>query len=151
MKSPTTYLEWVQCFDLAKEATHDEEVLNCIKSGSIDLSAGVGGRIADNLNEVIQLRLKKAVDKFSRATSFNGTDLNMLPNSLLLLRKEFKFLLQLVKIPGLPEENVNMFTVAIKKQADLMQQSLENSSKSDRTGMVASIIRRNKINELGEI
>lgn len=31
MKNPTIYAEWVECFDLAKEGTHDEEVLKCIK------------------------------------------------------------------------------------------------------------------------
>lgn len=151
MKSPTTYLEWVKCFDLAKEGTHDQEVLECIKSGSITLSGGVGGRIANVLNEVLQFRLKKASDKFNRAISFNGGDMNMLTNSLILLRKEFKFLIELVQIPSLPEEHVKMFVDAIKEQADQMQTSLESTSKSDRTGMLGSIIRRNRINNLGDV
>ncbi|GAA0725301.1 hypothetical protein GCM10008905_20430 [Clostridium malenominatum] len=148
MKNPTIYAEWVECFDLAKEGTHDEEVLRCIKNGTLTLNAGVGGRIAKQMNEVIQLRLKKASDKFTRAMGFNNGDINMLTNSLLLLRKEFKFLIEFVQISILPEEDVKRFVDAIKKQADLMQESLETTSKSDRTGMLASIIRRNRINNL---
>ncbi|GFZ31342.1 hypothetical protein CSC2_18680 [Clostridium zeae] len=151
MKSPSTYLEWVHCFDLAKEGTHDEEVLSSIKNGSIDLTGGVGGRIASQLNDVIQVRLKRASDKFNRSLSFSGGDMNLLTNSLILFRKEFKFLIGLVQIPGMPESDVNMFIDVIKKQADLMQQSLETTSKSDRTGMLSSIIKRNRINNLGEI
>lgn len=146
MKNPVIYAEWVECFDLAKEGTQDDEVLKCMKSGTLTLTAGVGGRIAQQMNEVIQVRLKKASDKFSRAMSFNKSDINMLTNSLLLLRKEFKFLMEFVQIPILPEEDVKMFLEAIRKQADLMQESLEATSKSDRTGMLASVIRRNRIN-----
>ena len=146
MKSPTTYAEWVECFDLAKEGTHDEEVLKCIKEGVLTLTAGVGGRIAKQINEVIQFRLKKASDKFARAMEFNKGDVNMLTNSLLQLRKEFKFLIEFVQISILPEEDVKKFVDIIKEQAELMQESLETTSKSDRTGMLTSIIRRNRIN-----
>lgn len=118
------------------------------QNGTLTLTAGVGGRIAKQMNEVIQLRLKKASDKFTRAMSFNKGDINMLTNSLLLLRKEFKFLIEFVRIPILPEEDVKNFVDVIKKQADLMQESLEATSKSDRTGMLASIIRKNRINNL---
>lgn len=146
MKSPTTYAEWVEYFDLAKQGTHDEEVLKCIKNGSLTLNAGVGGRIATQMNEVIQLRLKKASDRFTRAMSVNKGDINIMTNSLLLLRKEFKFLIEFVQIPILPKEDVKKFVEVIKKQADLMQESLEETSKTDRTGMLRSIIRRNRIN-----
>lgn len=148
MKSPTTYAEWVECFDMAKQGTHDEEVLKCIKNGTLTLTAGVGERIAKQINEVIKLRLKKASDKFTREMDFNNGDINMLTNSLLRLRKEFKFLMEFVKIPIFPEEDVRMFTDIIKKQADLMQESLEATGRDDRTGMLISIMRRNKINNL---
>lgn len=148
MKSPTTYAEWVECFDMAKQGTHDEEVLKCIKNGTLTLTAGVGERIAKQINEVIKLRLKKASDKFTRAMDFNNGDINMLTNSLLRLRKEFKFLMEFVKIPIFPEEDVRMFTDIIKKQADLIQESLEATGRDDRTGMLISIMRRNKINNL---
>ncbi len=148
MKNPTLYAEWVECFDLAKEGTHDEEVLRCIKNGSLKLDAGVGGRVAKQMNEVIQFRLKKASEKFTRSMGFNNGDMNMLTNSLLLLRKEFKFLIQFVQVPIFSEEDIKNFVDAIKKQADLMQESLESTSKNDRTGMLVSVIRRNRINNL---
>ena len=148
MKIPTMYLEWVECFDIVKKGTDDKEVLNCMKSGTLTLAAGVGGRVAKQMNEVIQLRLKTASDKFSRAMDFNNGDLNMLANSLILLRKEFKFLIEFVNIPILQEEDIKAFVDIIKKQADLMQESLEKTSRTDRTGMLASVIKKNRINNL---
>lgn len=150
MKNPTTYAEWVECFDLAKAGTHDDEVLKYMKNGTLTLTAGVGGRIVKQINEVIQLRIKKASDKFIRAMNLNKGDVNTLTNSLLQLRKEFKFLIEFVQIPILPEEDVKKFVDAIKDQADLMQESLETTSKSDRTGMLTSIIQRNRINNWGD-
>lgn len=149
MKPPNTYAEWLECFDAAKEGARDSEVLECIHKGSLVLSAGVAGRFAAQLNEVIQFRIKKASDKFSRAMESSRGDLNMLINALLSLRKEFKFLTRFAQMPVLPPQDVNMLVNAIKGQADAMQESLETTSmKSDRTGTLTSMIKRNKVNSL---
>jgi hypothetical protein len=149
MKIPNTYSDWMECFDIAKAGTQDAEVLDCIRKGNLTLSAGVAGRFAAQLKAVVQFRIKKASDKFDRAMKLNGGDVNLLSASLLALRKEFAFLIQFVRIPVLPGQDVELLVNAIKDQASTIQKTLEaSSSKMDRTGMITSIIRKNNIDKL---
>ncbi len=149
MKNPTTYSEWMNCFDIAKEGTRDAEVLECVQKGVLVLSAGVAGRFATQLSDVVKFRIKKASDKFSRAMQICGGDLNLLSTALLSLRKEFKFLIKFVQLPVLPQNDIDILIKAIKEQADQMQKSLEETgSKNDRTGTLGSIIKRNRVNSL---
>lgn len=149
MKIPNTYSEWIECFDAAKKCTHDKEVLNCVRQGSLVLSAGVAGRFATQLNAVIEFRIKKASDRFSRAMQINVNDINILISNLLALRKEFQFLIQFVQIPFLPDKDVEILVSAIKDQANTMQESLETTSaQADRTGVLTSVIRKNKVNNM---
>ncbi|OPX43596.1 hypothetical protein CLHUN_25340 [Ruminiclostridium hungatei] len=152
MKNPTTYSEWLDCFDAVKEGTRDSEVIESVQKGSLVLSAGVAGRFATHLSDVIQFRIKKASDKFSRAMQTCGGDLNLLSTTLLALRKEFKFLIKFVQLPVLPKGDIDILVKAIKEQADQMQKSLEDTcAKNDRTGTLVSIIKRNKVNSLEDL
>lgn len=149
MKVPGTYSDWMDCFDVLKEGGRDLEVLECTRKGKLTLAAGVAGRFATQLDNVIQYRFKKASDKFDRAMQINNGDLNSLSSSLLMLRKEISFLVQFAHLPVLPPEDAKLLMDAIKSQAITMQQSLENSAKrTDRTGMLASIIKKNRIDKL---
>jgi hypothetical protein len=149
MKAPTTYAEWLECFDKVKTGINDSEVLDCMQKGQFTMSAGVAGRFAEQLNDTIQFRIKKASDRFSRSMQMAGGDLNVVINSLLCVRKEFKFLIEIAKLPVLPVDNSEALVAALKQQADVMQQSLEVTSiKTDRTGVLTSIIRKNRLNNL---
>lgn len=149
MKVPGTYSDWMECFDILKEGGRDSEVLECTRKGKLTLSAGVAGRFATQLNNVIQYRFKKASDKFDRAMQINNGDPNSLSSSLLMLRREISFLVQFANLPVLTPEDVKLLIDAIKNQAATMQQSLESSAKRmDRTGMLASIIKKNRIDKL---
>ncbi len=149
MKIPTIYAEWMDCFDVLREGTMDSEVLECAQKGSLLLSAGVAGRFAVQLNDVVQFRIKKSSDKFSRAMQTCGGDLNLFTNALLSLRKEFKFLIKFAQLPVLSPSDSEMLVKAITGQANQIQESLETTClKNDRTGTLASIIKRNKVNSL---
>ncbi len=149
MKIPNTYSAWMECFDIVKAGAQDSEVLDCVRKGSLTLSAGVAGRFAEQLNAVIQYRIKKASDKFDRAIQMNGGDINLLSSALLALRKEFIFLVQFARIPILPPKDAELLVNAIKEQASSMQKSLETSAvKLDRTGMLTSIIKKNNLDKL---
>lgn len=148
MKVPHNYSEWVDCFDILKTGNPDTEVLECLKQGTLTLSGGVAGRFAVQMESVIQHRIKCASKKFDRLMQMNEGDINLLGNALLSLRKEFAFLVQFAKIPVLPTKDAEFLENAIKEQAASMQKSLEASTvKLDRTGMLTSIIRKNKIDK----
>lgn len=149
MTIPNTYSEWLECFDLLKTGTKDAEVMSDMKQGSLTLSAGVAGRFATQMNEVIQYRITKLSDKFERVMKMNNGDLNLLSISLLAIRKEFNFLVQFACLPVLPSNHTELFVNAIKEQASTMQKSLESSAnKTDRTGALTSIIKKNNIDKL---
>lgn len=149
MKIPNTYSEWVNCFDLLKEGMQDTDVLECTRKGTLTLSAGVGERFATQLNLAIQFRIKKAVDKFDRNMKMNSGDVNLISSVTLALRKEFNYLIQFVQLPVLNADESKILIDAIKEQASAMQKNLENSAKNlDRTGMLASMIRKNSIDKL---
>jgi len=59
VKSPAIYMEWVKCLDEIQEGGNDVELLECMKDGKLDLTAGVSDRFAKKLSETIQLRMKK--------------------------------------------------------------------------------------------
>lgn len=152
MKIPTTYAEWLECFDAIKAGTNDAEILELMKCGQLSLSAGVAGRFAAQLNSVIQFRIKKASDKFSRSMQTSHGDLNAVINALLSVRKEFRYLIEIAKLPVIPAQDSQTLVLALKQQADSMQESLESTStKNDRTGTLTSIIRKNRVNNLEAI
>ena len=149
MKVPSTYSEWLKCFDTVRDGTNDAEALDCMKRGNLALSAGVAGRFASQLSSLLQFRIKRASDKFSRSMQSTRGDLNHLTNALISVRKELKYLMEIAKLPVLPHADSQMIVSAIKQQADSMQESLESTSgKNDRSGVLTSIIRNNRINDL---
>lgn len=149
MKSPTTYLEWMEVFDMAKTGQCDNEVLDAIAKGKLELSGGMATRFATQITGVIQHRLDIAQDKFSRKIQFSAGNIDVLVQSLLALRKDLKFLLKFAELPVLSENEQKVIMSMIKSQAANYQESLERTSeKTDRSGVILSTIRRNRIDRL---
>jgi len=149
MKSPTTYLEWMEVFDMAKTGQCDSEVLDAIAKGKLELSGGMATRFATQITGVIQHRLNSAQDKFSRKIQFSAGNIDVLIQSLLALRKDLKFLLKFAELPVLSENEQKVIMNMIKNQAANYQESLEKTSeKTDRSGVILSTIRRNRIDRL---
>lgn len=149
MKIPNTYSEWMNCFDIVKEGTHDFEILEYMKKGNLTLSAGVAGRFATQLSSTIQYRMKYATEKFNSIMQRSGSDITLFSSALITLRKDFIFLLQIANIPVLGKEDTELLVNAIKEQASSIQKNLESSSaKLDRTGILTSIIKKNNIDKL---
>ncbi|WP_313341497.1 hypothetical protein [Lacrimispora sp.] len=152
MNAPRTYSDWMNCFDIIRSGSQDSEILECVKKGTLALSGGVAGRFATQMNSVIQYRIKRASDKFDRLMQMNQGDMIFFGNALLGLRKEFIFLIQFAQIPVLPSKEAEALCQALKEQATTMQKSLEATTvKLDRTGMLTSIISKNKIDKLDGI
>ncbi len=152
MKIPNSYAEWTECLEIIKEGTKDSDVLECIRESKIELTAGVAGRFAAKLSETIQYRIKKAYERFQKTQQNSKGDINIFLNSLLLLRKEFKFLIKLVEIDGLSEAEKGLLVDALKTEANSLQNSMENdATKKDRTGTLTSLLKRNKVNNLEEL
>ena len=147
---PHTYFEWVKVFDILKTGKEDDAVLEAMMQGSIEWQSGVAERFSQKLIEVVNSRMNAASDNFQKKISRAYGQESIIVQALLGLRKEMKYLVKVMSISAIPEKQRVQYQRLVLEQADLMQKSLEDSAKSDRTGKLANIVRNNRINAIRE-
>lgn len=146
IKIPETYADWVACFDILKTGNNTAELLACMKQGTLEWSAGVAERFAVQLHATIDARLQAASRRFSRSMQQANGDQHMIVGALLGLRKEYMLLIDLCRLSFLPDEYSQQLVRQLRQQADAAQKSLEDSAKTDRTGWLASMVKKNRVN-----
>ena len=67
--------------------------------------------------------------------------------ALLQLRKEMQFLAKAIALPVIPEQDRNHYHQLVVEQANVMQKSLEETARRDRSGKLSSLIKNHRINE----
>lgn len=145
MRQLTVYAEWMAYFDELEQAPCDLQLLEPIQYGTITLSRDVAERFIKRLFALVEHRIKRNEASFDRIVQF-ARDEYSYSQALLGLKKEFIFLRALVNIPALPPEVRTQLLQAIQDTADKMQQSLESSARSDRSGVLGHLVRSNKVN-----
>jgi len=141
-KAPKIYADWVKVFELLKSCEDDENVLNLMQEGTIVWQSGVAERFLKRLVDTINFRLDRATDNFQKARQ---TDENEIIQSLMQLRRELQFILKTVDLNAIPVKEKTELRNMIINQSNSMQESLEKSAESDRTGKLSSIIKNNKV------
>lgn len=142
-KAPKIYADWIKVLDVLKSAEDDENALALMEKGEIVWQSGVAERFLNKIVAAMNFRLKRAIDNFQK--SFKG-DENETIKAIMQLRKEFQYILKVVNIKALPEEKRKVLSNEVIAKSNAVQESLEKSSESDRTGKTASIIKNNKVN-----
>ena len=141
-KAPKIYADWVKVFELLKSCEDDENVLTLMQEGTIVWQSGVAERFLKRLVDTINFRLDRATDNFQKARQ---TDENEIIQSLMQLRRELQFILKVVDINTIPVKEKTELRNMIINQSNSIQESLEKSAESDRTGKLSSIIKNNKV------
>ena len=141
-KAPKIYADWIKVFDILKSGEDDEAILPLIQEGEIVWQSGVAERFLRKLVDTINFRLNKATDAFQRS---HQTDENEIVQSLMQLRRELQFMLKVVDINTIPVKEKTELRNMIINQSNSIQESLEKSSESDRSGKLSSIIKNNKV------
>ena len=141
-KAPKIYADWIKVFDVLKSGEDDEAILPLIQEGEIVWQSGVAERFLRKLVDTINFRLNKATDAFQRS---HQTDENEIVQSLMQLRRELQFMLKVVDINAIPVKEKTELRNMIINQSTSIQESLEKSSESDRSGKLSSIIKNNKV------
>lgn len=141
-KAPKIYADWVKVFELLKSCEDDENVLTLMQEGTIVWQSGVAERFLKRLVDTVNFRLNRATDNFQKA---HQTDENEIIQSLMQLRRELQFILKVVDINTIPVKEKTELRNMIINQSNSIQESLEKSAKSDRTGKLSSIIKNNKV------
>ena len=141
-KAPKIYADWIKVFNVLKSGEDDEAILPLMQEGEIVWQSGVAERFLRKLVDTINFRLNKATDAFQRS---HQTDENEIVQSLIQLRRELQFMLKVVDINAIPvKEKIELRNMIIN-QSNSIQESLEKSSESDRSGKLSSIIKNNKV------
>ena len=141
-KAPKIYADWIKVFNVLKSGEDDETILPLIQEGEIVWQSGVAERFLRKLVDTINFRLNKATDAFQRS---HQTDENEIVQSLMQLRRELQFMLKVVDINAIPVKEKTELRNMIINQSNSIQESLEKSAESDRTGKLSSIIKNNKV------
>ena len=141
-KAPKIYADWIKVFNVLKSGEDDEAILSLIQEGEIVWQSGVAERFLRKLVDTVNFRLNKATDAFQRS---HQTDENEIVQSLMQLRRELQFMLKVVDINAVPVKEKTELRNMIINQSTSIQESLEKSSESDRSGKLSSIIKNNKV------
>ena len=141
-KAPKIYADWVKVFELLKSCEDDENVLTLMQEGTTVWQSGVAERFLKRLVDTVNFRLNRATDNFQKA---HQTDENEIIQSLMQLRRELQFILKVVDINTIPVKEKTELRNMIINQSNSIQESLEKSAESDRTGKLSSIIKNNKV------
>lgn len=142
-RAPKIYAEWIKIFDVLKTAEDDEKILALMQEGEIVWQSGVAERFLRKIVDAVNFRLNRTIDNFHKAPK---VDENELIKAMMQLRKELQFMLKVVDIKALPAKEKSEISNMIIAQSNAIQDSLEKSSESDRSGKMASIIRNNRVN-----
>ena len=141
-KAPKIYADWIKVLDVLKSAEDDENALALMEKGEIVWQSGVAERFLKRLVDTVNFRLNRATDNFQKA---HQTDENEIIQSLMQLRRELQFILKVVDINTIPVKEKTELRNMIINQSNSIQESLEKSAESDRTGKLSSIIKNNKV------
>ena len=141
-KAPKIYADWIKVFDILKSGEDDAAILPLIQEGEIVWQSGVAERFLRKLVDTVNFRLNKAIDSFQKSRQ---SDENEIVQSLMQLRRELQFMLRVVDINTIPVKEKTELRNMIINQSTSIQESLEKSSESDRSGKLSSIIKNNKV------
>ncbi len=141
-KAPKIYADWIKVFDILKSGEDDEVILPLMQEGEIVWQSGVAERFLRKLVDTVNFRLNKAIDSFQKSRQ---SDENEIVQSLMQLRRELQFMLKVVDINTVPVKEKMELRNMIISQSNSIQESLEKSAESDRTGKLSSIIKNNKV------
>ena len=143
MKTPMIYSEWVDILNILKNRTNDEEVLEVMKKGTIEWQSGVAERLTKRLINIVNERMQYAIDKYQSVKYY---DERGFIQSLLNLRKELIFLSEVLNIAIIPEKDREQYRDLVVNQANIIQNSLEESAKNDHSGKLLSIVKNHRVN-----
>ena len=141
-KAPKIYADWIKVFNVLKSGEDDEVILPLMQEGEIVWQSGVAERFLRKLVDTVNFRLNKAIDNFQKSRQ---SDENEIVQSLMQLRRELQFMLKVVDINAVPVKEKTELRNMIINQSTSIQESLEKSSESDRSGKLSSIIKNNKV------
>ncbi|WP_318765963.1 hypothetical protein [Lactiplantibacillus carotarum] len=142
---PATYREWVDLLKKFSARENDTEVLDTAKIGTIVWQQVVAERFMQRIVNTINGRIQSASQTFQKQMNHTSGEEVDIIKPLHQLKNEYAKLIQLATIPAIPEDSQQQLLKMIDDNRHSLQQNLETSAKSDRTGKLASLIKNNRV------
>lgn len=150
MKVPEIYAEWIPVLDAFAKGDNDKEIVPLMKKGTIPASKSVLIRFSYRMNEALKERYELAIKRFSSTQSLNQSA-DSAESAVMNFISELKHLKQAVYIPALPAGIRNQFPHAVEEAAEKSWNSLLESAKNDRSGVLLHILKSHEFNGLGDV
>ena len=148
LDAPQTYAQWVVVLDAFVTMEHDEEVARALAEGRIQWGPGVAECLTKKLNDAAKARVKKLEERYNRDRKHAQGDPVALTKALLSLRRGLaNTAAMLESAHGLPAEVTQALGQYVHDSADLMQSSLLDSARSDRTGRSKALLIDTPVNK----
>lgn len=148
---PSTYAQWAELFELLSQRADDEMVLSAIQRGTLEWQAGVAERFVKRLTDAVNTRINDAVDQFQKIVGRSYGQERSIIQAIMSLRREMSFLYRVMDISAIPEKDREQCRQLVVSQADVIQKSLEDSAKRDRSGKLLHLIQNNRVNTFQEV
>lgn len=149
MNIPNSYVAWVDTLENLKNSPKNEMLLSESNKSKMKLEGDATIRFINKVEDLIQYRLNIMLNKFIGKLETLAIDNNSFSLELLEIKKEYRYLINIAKLNIIPKENSNILVASLKTQAIKVEKKLEEETKRvDRTGMLFSILKSNKISDL---
>lgn len=138
------YNEWLIVLEKLTSSNSNIDLLNTLKN--TEINPNFNDILIPKIENMITSRFQISIDKIIKDLEYMFTDTNFLDLSLLNLKKEINYTLELCRLKQLPIEKQELLEKNIKEETKKTYEILINqANKIDYTGSLATIINNNKI------
>lgn len=128
-KSPSTYSEWAALLDKLKAETDGgDDILEQMNGGQIAISQGYTERIISRFADLINVRIKFAIDRFQKDMSTTCGHESYIAQAFTAFRKRIAFVYRIAAITPLPESAKKTFQAELKVAVDNINKSIADSA-----------------------
>lgn len=144
MIEPSTYSEWSDCIDAIESGEQDDDVVLAMSRGTLNWNSGVATLFSERISGAFNVRLQRCADRMERDFKTGGDETTVV-HAMLDTRRTLTLLHRVATIPSFPNMLREHLVGEIRRYAERVQQSLEDSAKYDRSGRLTSLMRNNSL------
>ncbi|MEI7024742.1 hypothetical protein [Paenibacillus sp. y28] len=151
MRIPTTYADWVDCFERFVEGQDDEEMLYLMEQGTLEWKPVVAEKLTQRVYAVIEFRLKQASEQLNLGLSRAGNHETEIVSVLVNARKRFAKIKRVASLQAFPANVQHTMNDVLSRYVQDTQASLEESARSDRSGQLRMTLKNNSLVRYDEL
>lgn len=138
------YEEWLNAIEELKGSSTNIDILKKMQNAEVNPS--FNNMLVPKLEELIKFKFNNSINKIIKSLGEIFSDINYLDLSLLNLKKEINYIIELTKLNQLPPETQTELNNILKTETSKVYDILcKEADKIDYTGGTSIIIKNNRI------